>query len=178
MRLYRGILFEGGSLYSYVRYMPRWAVPCRIRKLKICHFGLKTETKSNRTDCCTGFYRNTHIEKAKSPSSLWKYCGVDVSPTQVKYNSKAHDLCLELAELLSREGFAYSSIYIADATNTFSERARLLVAKVMLAHIFEQWKERLGTLKPENIPPDRPFPDRSLYGWPAVEGQRAVDNQR
>jgi len=48
----------------------------------------------------------------------------------------------------------------------------------MLAHIFEQWKERLRTLEPENIPLDRPFPDRSLYGWPAVEGQRAVDNKR
>jgi len=54
----------------------------------------------------------------------------------------------------------------------------LVAARAMLAHIFEQWKEYLGTLKPENIPPDRPFPDRSLYGWPAVEGQRAVDNQR
>ena len=118
------------------------------------------------------------IEKAKSPSSIWKYCGVDVSPTQVKYNSKAHDLCLELAELLSREGFAYSSIYIAEAANTFPERAKLVVSRAMLAHIFEQWKERLGTLEPENIPPDRRFPDRSLYGWPAVEGQRAIDNQR
>ena len=103
---------------------------------------------------------------------------VDVSPTQVKYNSKAHDLCLELADFLSREGSAYSSIYIAEAANTFSERAKLVVARAMLAHIFEQWKEHLGTLKPENIPPDRLFPDRSLYGWPAVEGERAVSNQR
>ena len=72
----------------------------------------------------------------------------------------------------AREGFAYSSIYTAEAANTFPERAKLVVARAMLAHIFEQWKERLGTLEPENIPPDRPFPDRSLYGWPAVEGQR------
>ena len=48
----------------------------------------------------------------------------------------------------------------------------LVAARAMLAHIFEQWKEYLGTLKPENIPPDRPFPDRSLYDWPAVEGAR------
>jgi len=66
----------------------------------------------------------------------------------------------------------YSSIYTVEVANTFPERARLVVARAMLAHIFEQWKERLETLKPENIPPDRPFPDRSLYGWPAVEGQR------
>ena len=103
---------------------------------------------------------------------------VDVSPTQVKYYSKAHDLCLELADFLSREGSAYSSIYIAEAANTFPERAKLVVARAMLAHLFEQWKERLGTLKPENIPPDRLFPDRSLYGWPAVDGERAVSNQR
>ena len=118
------------------------------------------------------------IEKAKSSSSFWKYCGVDVSPTQIKHNSKAHDLCLELADFLSREGSAYSSIYKAEAANTFPERAMLVVARAMLAHIFEQWKERLGTLKPENIPPDRLFPDRSLCGWPAVEGERAVRNQR
>ncbi len=85
---------------------------------------------------------------------------------------------MELAELLSRDGFAYSSIYIAEAANTFPEKAKLVVTRAMLAHIFEQCKERLGALEPENIPPDRPFPDRSLYGWPAVEGQRAVDNQR
>jgi len=118
------------------------------------------------------------IEKATSPSSFWKYCGVDVSPTQIKYNSEAHGLCLELADFLSREGSAYSSIYKAEAANTFPERAMLVVARAMLAHIFEQWKEHLGTLQPENIPPDRLFPDRSLYGWPAVEGVRAVDNQR
>jgi len=99
---------------------------------------------------------------------------VDVSPTQVKYNSKAHDLCLELADFLSREGSAYSSIYIAEAANTFPARAKLVVARAMLAHIFEQWKEHLGTLMPENLPPDRPFPDRSLYGWPAVERERAA----
>jgi len=56
---------------------------------------------------------------------------------------------------------------IYDFTLTFPS---LVVARVMLAHIFEQWKEHLGTLKPENIPPDSPFPERSLYGWPAVEG--------
>ncbi len=39
--------------------------------------------------------------------------------------------------------------------NTIPERAKLVVARAMLAHIFEQWKERLGTLEPENIPPDR-----------------------
>ena len=99
---------------------------------------------------------------------------VDVSPTQVKYNSKAHNLCLELADFLSRERSASSSIYIAEAANTFPERAKLVVARAMLAHSFEQWKERLGTLKPENILPDRLFPDRSLYGWPAVEGERAT----
>ena len=104
----------------------------------------------------------------------WKYCGVNVSPTQVKYNSKAHDLCLELADLLSREGSASSSIYIAEAANTFPERAKLVVARAMLAHIFKQWKERLGTLKPEDIPPDSPFLDRSLHGRPAVEGERAA----
>ena len=47
----------------------------------------------------------------------------------------------------------------------------------MLAHIFEQWKERLGILKPENIRPDRLFSDRSLYGWPAVERERAAISQ-
>jgi hypothetical protein len=103
---------------------------------------------------------------------------VDVSPTQIKYNSEAHGLCLELTDFLSREGSAYSSIYKADAANTFPERAMLVVARAMLAHIFELWKEHLGILKPENIPPDRLFPDRSLYGWPAVDGERAVSNQR
>jgi hypothetical protein len=49
-----------------------------------------------------------------------------------------------------------------------------VVARAMLAHIFEQWKARLGTLKPENIHPDRPFPGHSLYGWPAVEGEHAA----
>lgn len=79
----------------------------------------------------------------------WKYCGVDVSPTQIKYNSEAHGLCLELADFLSREGSAYSSIYKAEAANTFPERAKLVVARAMLAHIFEQWKEHLRTLTPE-----------------------------
>ena len=100
---------------------------------------------------------------------------VNVSPTQVKYNSKAHDLCLELADFLSREGSASSSIYIAEAANTFPERAKLVVARAMLAHSFEQWKERLGRLKPENTPPDRLFPDRSLYVWPSVIKDRKIE---
>jgi hypothetical protein len=75
------------------------------------------------------------IEKAKSLSSFWRYCGVDVSPTQIKYNSEAHGLCLEFADFLSREGSAYSSIYKTEAANTFPERAMLVVARSMLAHI-------------------------------------------
>ena len=78
---------------------------------------------------------------------------MNVSPTQVKHNSKAHDPCLELADFLSREGSAYSSIYKAEAANTFPERAELVVARAMLAHIFEH----------ENIPPDSPFLHRSLW---------------
>jgi hypothetical protein len=100
---------------------------------------------------------------------------VNVSPTQVKYNSKAHDLCLELADFLSREGSASSFIYIAEPANTIPERAKLVVARAMLAHSFEQWKERLGRSKPEDIPPDSPFLDRSLHGRPAVIKDRKLE---
>lgn len=108
------------------------------------------------------------IEKASSVSGIWQYCGYGIRPGT--FNTEAHELCILLTTQLTGLNAAYASAY-EDAlklSDNVPQKARALITRTILAHLYEHWRQYLGRLKKRDMPNDRPFADRHKYGWPQI----------
>jgi hypothetical protein len=108
------------------------------------------------------------IEKASSVSGIWQYCGYGIRPGT--FNTEARELCILLTTQLTEPNAAYASAYeeALKLSDNVSQKARALITRTILAHLYEHWRQYLGRLKKRDLPNDRPFADRHKYGWPQI----------
>lgn len=108
------------------------------------------------------------IEKASSVSGIWQYCGYGIRPGT--FNTEARELCILLTTQLTEPNAAYASAYeeALKLSDNVPQKARALITRTILAHLYEHWRQYLGRLKKRDLPNDRPFADRHKYGWPHI----------